>query len=285
MDAIDGGGTVTLPADERGSFAGLTRRRLLVGAGTVLVGAGAASAFDTVAFSSATAPRTTNVSVADDPDAIIGLLVADSVRKNKKDVLVDIENGTGHTVDFTVSLDDCAHGILYGPNGSGCSVGLTLSPGASKSVEIEASVKDTTIPFTITGSSSEFAFEATRETTAVSGNTAGAIKFQKLEGFSANSTDDDWTIRDIDIRDNDGDDDLDRVEFEIEDSSGTVRATRTDACGCSKRSKYAPNGNPSVRIATDNSSYSVTGDETYKLTVSAYDVDGNSAFETRKDTA
>jgi hypothetical protein len=162
---------------------------------------------------------------------------------------------------------------------------VTISPGASRSVEIEASVKDTTIPFTITGSSSEFAFEATRETTAVSGNTAGAIKFQKLEGFSANSTDDDWTIRDIDIRDNDGDDDLDRVEFEIEDSSGTVRATRTDACGCSKRSKYAPNGNPSVRIATDNSSYSVTGDETYKLTVSAYDVDGNSAFETRKDTA
>lgn len=276
---------MTRPVDERGSLAGLTRRRLLVGAGTVLVGAGAASAFDTVAFSSATAPRTTNVSVADDPDAIVGLMVSDSIRKNKQDPLVDIENGTGHTVDFTVSLDDCTQGTLYGPNGSGCSVGLTLLSGASKTVEIEASVNDTTVPFTITGNSSEFAFEATRETTAVSGNTAGAVKFHQLQEFSVNSGDDDWTIKNIDIRDNDGDDDLDRVEFVIEDSSGTVRATRTVTCGCNNGAKYAPSGNPSVRIGPDDSSYSVVTGETYKLTVTGYDADGNSAFRTRESSA
>lgn len=276
---------MTLRDDDRGSLAGVTRRRLLVGAGTVLVGAGAASGFETVAFSSATAPRSTNVSVTDDPDAIVGLLVADSVKRNSRDQLVDIENGTDYTVDFTVSLDDCTQGTLYGPNGSGCSVALTLSPGASQSVDIEASVKDTTIPFTIAGSAPEFGFEATRETTAVAGNTSGPIQFKKLQGFSANSSSDDWTISNIDIRDDDGDSDLDRIEFEIEDSSGTVRATRTDSCGCNGGSKYSPKGNPAVTITPDDSSYSVTGGETYKLTVAAYDADGNVAFETREDTA
>lgn len=276
---------MTLQDDDRGSLGGVTRRRLLVGAGTVLVGAGAASGFETVAFSSATAPRSTNVSVADDPDAIVGLLVADSVKRNSRDQLVDIENGTDHTVDFTVSLDDCTQGTLYGPNGSGCSVGLTLSPGASQSVDIEASVKDTTIPFTIVGSSAEFDFEATRETTAVAGNASGPIQFKKLQGFSANSSSDDWTISNIDIRDDDGDSDLDRIEFEIEDSSGTVRATRTDSCGCDGGSKYSPTGNPAVTITPDDSSYAVSSGETYKLTVTASDADGNVAFETREDTA
>lgn len=274
-----------LPTDERGSIVGVTRRRLLASAGTVLVGAGAASAVDTVAFGSATAPRRTNVSVADDSNAIVGLMVADSVTRNKQEPLVDIENATGNQVDFTVSLDDCTQGTLYGPNGSGCSVGVTLSPGASQTIDVEASVKDTTIPFTITGVATEFEFEAGRETSAVAGNTSGPIQFKTLDGFNANSGDDDWTIKNIDVRDNDGDDDLDRIEFEIEDSSGTVRATRTDSCGCNGGSKYSPNGNPSVRIAPDDSSYSVTTGETYKLTVMAYDADGNSAFRTREDTA
>lgn len=277
---------MNLRDDDRGSLAGVTRRRLLVGAGTMLVGAGAASAFETVAFSSATAPRSTNVTVADDPDAIVGLLVTDQVKRNELDPLVDIENGTSYQVEFTVSLDSCTQGTLYDPNGgTGCSVGVTLSPGASKTVRIEASVKDVTIPFTIVGSSAEFGFEATRETTAVSGNTASAINFNKLQNFSANSDTDDWTIQNISIEDNDGDDDLDRIEFEVEDSTGTVVATRTDTCGCKSGSKYNPGGNPSVEIEPDDSSYSVTIAETYKLTVTAYDADGNFAFETREDTA
>lgn len=247
----------------------------------MLVGAGAASAFDTVAFSSASAPRATNVSVTDDPDAIVGLLVADSVKRNSQELLVDIENATGHQVDFTVSLDICSQGTLYGPDGSGCSVGVTLSPGASQDIDIEASVKDTTIPFTITGTSTEFEFEATRETTAVSGNTSGAIQINKVHKFEAN-TGDNWTIQQVDIEDADGDSDLDRIEFEIEDSSGTVRATRTDTCGCAAGSEYNVKN---LSIAPDDSSYSVTGGEPYKLTVTAYDADGNFAFATREDTA
>lgn len=249
------------------------------------MGAGAISALDTVAFSSATAPRTTNVSVADDPDAIVGLRVADSVKRNTQSFLVDVENGTGYQVDFTVSLNDCTQGTLIGPNGSGCTVSFTLSPGISKTVDIEASVKDTTIPVTISGSGTEFGFEATRETTAVAGNTAGAIQIKKLDGFEANTGDDDWTIKNIDIRDNDGDDDLERVEFEIKDDDGTVRATRTVSCGCNSGSEYAPNGNPSVRITPDDPGYAVTRNVTYKLTVTAYDADDNSAFATRETTA
>lgn len=236
-------------------------------------------------FSQVLAGRSVSVATSDDPEAMVGLLVADTVQRNKQEVLVDIRNDTGLEVEFTVSLDDCSHGTLSGPNGSGCSVSVTLVAGTSRSIDIEAAVKDTTVPFTITGSSPTFTFEATRETSAVSGNASGAITFQKLNGFSANSGDDDWTIDKIDVRDDDGDDDLDRVEFEIEDGDGTVRATRTDTCGCNGGSKYSRQGNNSVEITPDETGYTIDSGERYKLTVRAYDADGNLAFETRETTA
>lgn len=259
----------------------LTRRAALglIGVGSVL------SLSRTRSFSQFVAGRGANVSVADDPNAIVGLLVTDTVKRNDRETLVNVENRTGGAVDFTVSLDACTQGTLYGPNGSGCSVSMSLADGVSKSVQIEASVKDTTVPFTVTGTAPGFGFEATRETTAVSGNSPGAIQFKKLEGFSANAGDDDWTVKNVDVRDGDGDADLDRVEFTVADGGGTVRASRTDSCGCNGGSKYSPSGNPSIRISPDDAGYDVVGGETYKLTVRAFDTDGNSDFETRETTA
>lgn len=259
----------------------LTRRTALglIGAGSML------SVSRSRSFSQFVAGREANVTIAHDADAIVGLLVTDTVKRNDRESLLDIENRTGDAVDFTVSLDDCTQGTLYGPNGAGCSVGSTLATGASKTIQIEASVKDTTVPFTIVGTAPGFRFEATRETTAVSGNSPGALLFKKLDGFTADVDDDDWTLKNVDVRDGDGDADLDRVEFEITDSGGTVRATRTDLCGCNGGSKYSPGGNPAVRITPDGAGYAVTGGETYKLTVRAYDADGNTDFETRATTA
>lgn len=259
----------------------LTRRAALglVATGSVL------TVSRTRSFTQLVAGRGADVSTADDPDAIVGLLVADSVKRNDRETLVDIQNRTDGTVEFTVSLEDCTQGTLYGPNGSGCSVGVSLADGVSKSVRIEAAVKDTTVPFTVTGTAPGFGFEATRETTAVSGNAPGAIQFKKLEGFGANADGDVWTIKNVDVRDGDGDADLDRVEFEVADGGGTVRATRTETCGCNGGSRYSPGGNPSVALSPDDAGYDVTGGETYKLTVRAFDADGNSAFETRETTA
>lgn len=260
-----------------------------MGAGGTLFGLGTlAVSGDTIAFSSVAGNRTTNVSVAGDQDAFVGLLVSDTVKRNNQELLVSIENNTNETISLDVSLDDCNHGTLFGPNGSGCTVSLTLDPGVSVDIDVEAAVKDTTIPFTISTNSSntaDFEFQATRSTEAVAGNTSGAINIKKLEGFLAHDDTDNWTIRDIDIRDADGDDDLDRIEFEVEDDAGNVVASRTDTCGCTGGSKYSPNGNPAVSIEPDDSSYDVIVGDSFKLTVTAYDADGNFEVATREDTA
>jgi hypothetical protein len=267
-----------------GGSSGLSRRGLLLGLGGGLTGLGGLLiSTETVAFGSASAPRGTNVTTAADDSAIVGLLVSDSVQKNNQEPLVDVTNDVGEAADVTVTLDSCSDGTLHGPDGSsGCSVTFPLGEGNSRTVEIEAAVKDRTIPFDITVTSTTFRFEGARETDTVAGNKSGAVSISKLAGFAADTGRDEWTIDQVKVEDNDGDDDLDRVEYEIEDDGGTVRATRTDTCGCNGGSKYQPNGNPAVTISPDDPSYSIPTGETYTLTVRGYDADGNSDFETRE---
>lgn len=255
-----------------------------MGAGGALAGLGAVEGItDTVAFTSAEAPRRVALSVADDQNAIVGLTINDPVKKNNRELLVEIQNDTTATVDFTVSLDDCTQGTLYGPNGSGCSVGLTLSPGGSGTVDIEASTTGT-IPFTVSGTSSSFNFEAGRTTTAESGNTTSAIVFKELKGFSVDAANDRWPIESVWIQDGDGDDDLDRVEYKVTDEAGSTVFTRTDAVSGGAEYKRKGNANnPGVVLQPD--SYDVVTGETYTLTVTAYDADGNFDVETRDATA
>lgn len=270
-----------------GGSTGISRRRVLLGLGGGLTGIGGLLiSTETLAFSSASAPRATNVTTAADDSAIVGLLVSDSVQMNDQEPLVDVTNNVGEAADITVTLDTCSDGTLYGPDGgSGCSVTFPIGDGNSRTVQIEAAVKDQTIPFDLTATATKFQFEGTRETDAVSGNKSGAVSISRLTGFAADTDQDEWTIDQVMVEDNDGDDDLDRVEYEIKDDGGTVRATRTDSCGCNGGSKYQPNGNPAVTIEPDDSGYSIPSDETFTLTVRGYDTDGNSDFETRETTA
>lgn len=143
---------------------------MLAGMGTVLVGSGAVSSFDTDAFDVALANRPSNVSVVDDDSAYVGLFVSDTVQKNQQELLAEITNNIDETLDVTVELDDPTQGTLYGPNGSGDAVSLVLDPGVVGSVDIEASVADT-ITFTITATAPGATFEIGRSTDAVSGNT------------------------------------------------------------------------------------------------------------------
>lgn len=100
-------------------------------------------------------------------------------------------------------------------------------------------------------------------------NNPDAITINAVEGFQKKAGPDEWSVSRVEIRDSDGDDDLERVEYEITDSAGTVRATRTDAAS---GRQYLERD---VTISPDDPNYDVRGEKTYTLTVTAYDSDGN----------
>lgn len=256
------------------------RRSVLAGVGSGLIGVGVISELvDTGAFSSLRGSRGVNTSLADESNALVGLDVYSPVQKNSQDPLVKVTNNTGTNTTITVSLSDCTQGTLYDPQGdSGCSVTFTLLSGNSGSVDIVAS-ETGTIPFDVDVDSSELAFQASRATEAETGNISGAVTVDKVKKFSANPSENDWSIGQVRVSDGDGDNDLDRVEYEITDSNGTVRATRTDAASGKKYQEK------NINIDPDSMSYSVAPNEQYTLTVTGYDADGNFDTETKQDRA
>jgi hypothetical protein len=265
----------------RGSSGGFGRRSVLAGLGSVLVAGGAASSFGSGAFTSTVVSRTTNVSVVSDKDAFVGLEVYTPVKKNEREPLVTIANNTVGDASVTVSLTDCTQGTLYDSEGnSACSVTFPIVADGSSTVEIEAA-ETGTIPFDIEVDSEGFSLQATRETEAESGNVKGAVRIKYVDKFKANAqgSNDDWSIKEVKVADEDGDADLASVEYEITDSDGTIRATRTDsASGAEYKVK-------NVTIQPDDSSYQLQTGEQYTLTVTAYDEDGNYDTQTETDTA
>jgi len=242
-------------------------RRTAIG---LLTGGTLLSLSESAGFGTVVADRLTNISVTDDPNALVGLIVNDQVRKNQRELLLEIENNTSATVEFAVSLDDSTQGTLY--NGTS-----TIGPEGSFSVEIEANVKDATIPFTVTGTSPAFGFEATRETTAVTGNTQGAVTIDRLKKFEVDGANERWTIMDIEVS---ADGELDRVEYEVADAGGTVRASRTDDAAGTEYVRDGTGNNPGVALQPDDPGDGVDNGTTYELTVTAFDTNNNVAVQT-----
>lgn len=266
----------------------ITRRAALclIGGGTVIA---ASDGLQTIGFSSVSAVRGTTVQTADDPDALLGLLVSDTVKKNSRELLVEVTNNLTDDIDVTVSLDDGTQGTLYGPNGdSGNTVAFSLVAATADStdsaaVDIEAGVDGTVISFTVTAVTpdSSTSITGTRETEAVSGNTKEVVTIDKVKKFSANATDDDWTIRDIRVTSTEFE--LDRIEYEVTDENGTVVGTRTDAASGFQYERKGNGNSPGVVLEPDDGEVT-TGTE-YTLTVRAYDVENNFDRATRTDTA
>lgn len=258
----------------------LTRRSAL----GLIVGGGFLTASDTFGFTNMAATRGSNVDVVDDTDAFVELLVSDQVKKNQQDPLVSVTNNTDETTDVTVSLNDCNQGTLTAPNGTtGCSVTFTLSAGGSGTVDVEAGVDGVDVFFTISTSAPSLSMEATRSTSAVSGNAAGAVTIDKVQQFSANTNQNDWTIKTVGATFNDffGD----RVEYEVTDSAGNVVGTFTDDVGDTYDYNRKGNGNTPAITITPNDGYTLQSGETYELTVTAWDVEDNFDTDTRTDTA
>ncbi len=202
--------------------------------------------------------------------------------------MVEFTNNLNNSVNITVALDNCGDGTLYdNEGGSGCFVTLTLDPGKRQSVDIESSVNGT-VTYTVSATGAGFSLDTSGSVEVQSGRIKGPIRIQKPakdNEFTANNQGNSnvFEVKNVDIRDDDGDNDLDRIEFEVVESGtgGTVVGYRevTNPPG----DRYSPKGNPAVEVPPE-SGYTIKANTTYKLQVTAFDTDGNTNSETVEDT-
>lgn len=163
----------------RGSGRGRARTLLAV---LVVAVAATGVAVPAASFTTADVPRTTGVDVVDDANGLVGLEKAGSVRKNSRERLVTVTNNAGEPTSATVSLaPGSADGELYCGGGDCTKQGpetvvLTLSPGVSTDVEVEATGAPTgSIVYDVTGDAGGLGFELQRsaDITAANSNTGG----------------------------------------------------------------------------------------------------------------
>lgn len=269
------------------SKSGLSRRTVLAGLGTALVGGGAGAALATGAYDSVTGFRGSTLDTAADPNAVVGMDIQSPVKKNSRDPLLYFTNNFSEPVDVTLTLQTCTDGTLYAPDGTtGCSVTSTAVPsGNTVRFDIEASVTGT-VPFTVDVNGESSSFTATRDTLSESGESKSETWVKKLQGLTPREQpDNDWTVKDVKVEDVVGAENLDRVEFDVREPDGTLVGDFTANCDdanvdCSGGAKYQPNGNPSVEIEPVDNNYQVDSSVLYTLTVTGFDKDGNSDSDT-----
>jgi hypothetical protein len=91
-------------------------------------------------YSTADVDRGASLGVADDPDAALGLVIAENVSVGTHEELVVVTNRLGGDVTATVALDDSStsKGTLSVASGeTGDSVSFTLAEGASQQVDVD----------------------------------------------------------------------------------------------------------------------------------------------------
>jgi hypothetical protein len=229
------------------------------------------------AYTTAVSGRDTTTTIADDTnDALLGLFVASSIKKNQQSQLVEITNNAGQSLTLTVSLDNPAQGSLTGPLGTGSAVTVPLGIGQTATVDcISNEPASTTVPFTIAHSSPELSFTIHRQTVVATGNTPGEVSIDKLQQFGTDAGADIWTIKTLEASSTNFN--LDRVELAVRESgTGTVVATETFANINATQFVRSGTGNsPGITLQPDTAGYDVSPTLAYDLTVTAIDTAGN----------
>lgn len=277
-----------MPRKRRRQSGNTNRRRFLLKFG--LLGAGAISAGkyvrSTGAFSSVTASRSVTAEVASADNAIIGIVGQGPVQKNKQEAMVEFINNSPQDVEITVTLDNPGDGTLYSnQNTSGASsVTVSVSSGGVQTVDIVADISGS-IPYDVNvggGTSSSLSLTTSRSVQSEGGNanTGVRVQLQKFRANAKNNKQGTWELKKTQAQDRDGDDDLQKVKWEITDSNGTIRATRKDTFAVPK-----PKYRASRIDFSPNNNYSIQSGETYTITVTVTDVDGNFGSETLTDVA
>jgi len=147
----------------------------------VVAVAAAGVAVPATSFATADVPRSSGVDVVDDGNGLVGLDKATTVQKNSKERLVTATNNADEPATVTVSLaPNSADGELYCGGGDCTKQGsetvvLTLSPGASADVDVEATGAPTgSIVYDVTGDAGALGFELQRSASIEPGNGKGS---------------------------------------------------------------------------------------------------------------
>ncbi|TQQ82587.1 hypothetical protein EGH24_03810 [Halonotius terrestris] len=261
------------------------RAALLLIAGGGLLGVTAAGAYDQVS-----ARRLFGIGV-DDNNALVGIVDQGPVKRNVRNPMVELTNNAPESVSYTVALSNCSEGALHDNEGEeGCSVTVTLGSGNSGIVDITAKTTGT-IGYTVTANGDRFTVETTGSVEAEVGNVTGAVVIQKpvidpdfTAALPQGNRGNVFEIRNVDIRDNDDDDDLVEVAYEVREggSNGTLVGEKTVTL--EPTAQYSPKGNP-AEVVEPNAGYTVQSGQRYTLTVRGTDADGNFATSTVEDTA
>jgi hypothetical protein len=266
---------------------GTLTRRVALGliGGGALLGITSADAFDQVE-----AKRGLDISVADET-ALVGILDQGPVKKQSRDPMVELANNTSASINLTVSLANCADGQIYdNEGGSGCSVTVTLASGNAGIIDINAATAGT-IPYDISAVGEDFGVSTTSSVEAESGAIAGAVRIQKPlqdQEFTAalpqGNRGNMFEVKSVDVRDDDGDDDLISVVYEIREGGSNGSIVGDKSVTFSPSNRYKPNGNPAEEINPDGG-YTIQSGQLYTMSVTGTDADGNFATSTVQDTA
>jgi len=198
-----------------------------------------------------------------EPDAEGNLTVSIPTRLNQTDYWDDALSDSGgiyQDVDPYPGADDIYHLDLE-VNESDLevnTVGVREEPDESPAKNEQAQINTPTAP------------TPTPTCTVGSNTNANTLQFDNLQRFSAVPGQDEWKLSQIQVQDSDGDADLDQLKIEITDSGDTVRATRTTSIS---GQQYR---GADLVFSPDSGSYNVQGSETYTLTATVCDEDGNS---------
>lgn len=264
---------------------GSSRRGFLLklGAGVTVGTASVAGLMSTGSFSLVDLDRNTTIGIASEGNGVVGIVGQGPVQKNSREAMIELSNNSPDQATITVTLDNSSDGTLYdNEGGSGSSVTFTLASGNSQFVDIDADVTGT-IGYSVSISSPSLSIDTTGSVESEAGNVKGAVRIQqpnKNQDFNVRQNQGEFVVKKVDIRDDDGDNDLDKIEFRVREggSSGTVVGSKD--VDNPPGDRYNPK---SVTIQPD-SDYTIKSNTTYSLTVTGYDVDGNFASETVEDT-
>jgi hypothetical protein len=217
-----------------------------------------------------------------DSVALVGLAVENRVADLNQDPVAEFTYSpasptTADTVTFDAANADDPDGSVTAYEWDFTDDGTYEATGRTATHSYATSGSDTAV-LRVTDDSGET--NTTTRVVAVSGvsNDPSAIQFSNFQGFAADSVANEFTLNQIQVQDSDGDNDLDRIEYEVTDSNGNVVATQTvNNIG---PAQYQPSGTPAVTLTGS----SVQEGETYTLTGTAYDSDGNFDSQSLSDT-
>lgn len=145
--------------------------RLVIG---IVVVSAVFAIFVTGALSSVQSVRSMDVNAENDPNALLGLDIAESVHRGRQSTLVSVTNRfPARSMGVTITLQDPNNGTLDPDGQASSSVSYTVGAGDTVSVEIDVDGNPDTISFDVQAQAGGVTIEAPGRQTDVTGGQPG----------------------------------------------------------------------------------------------------------------